>query len=84
MIECDSDVEAAFREAVGPKLDKLHAAIVMVHHDERMGVLQVTIALPQWADRSLRHEVLEQLASFEDEQQVAVIVSPTFVAATDA
>jgi hypothetical protein len=81
VIECRSrtGTEVAFAEMMEGKLEHLRVRIDSFHHNEATGVLDVTLALPQWADRHLRHEVLHKLAMFEAEHE-GVITNPAFTA----
>lgn len=72
-------MEEEFVEALRPRLDKCHVDLVALAIHGQAHVVDLTLQLPSWADRDLRHEVLRHISELERQWDHAVTTNPTFV-----
>lgn len=79
MLAYAHDVEAELVTSLEPAMEKLGVRVVSVHHQPNTGVVDITLRLPTWADRQLRHEALEVLARYERDRDHAIVTNPAFV-----
>lgn len=79
MLTRERNLEQTLLDFIDEPLEKLSVSVTSVLHNQATSVIDIRLRLPEWADRYLRHEVLDALGKFEREIEHAVVINPTFV-----
>lgn len=84
MLTRERNLEASLEAALSDRLAKLEVEVVSIDHAETQNIIHLRLQLPDWADRHLRHDVLELLAEFERGLDHAVVTDPMFLWGPDS
>ncbi|GAB2677463.1 hypothetical protein [Thalassiella azotivora] len=84
MIDVATAVEHDFKLKFLPRLEReFHCRLLSLEHEHSTAVLHLALELPHDADRQLRHQILDELFAFEQQQNNEVAVSPALVTRGD-